>query len=272
MYSRLAALVAAGVLAVTGLATGTAHAETSTGWVAKSPSRILNATTVRLVGGNTSVETSNLGIPVQAGDVVSFRYVLQGGAQCVGGAPRVFVETQGAYTNSWDQNLAAGTQCGTNGLVTFTVPSNGRIGAAGVVYDNSGQGQVLVSDLRVDGRRVSFLGRPLVRVEADVPSVVQPECGEKRGKLVIPSDRGVRYEVRGRTWRAGEYDVRPGVYWVTAHERDGYKLKGDRRWRLVVTPSEPCPTPTPTPTQDPSVTPTSDPTVTPGRSRRTLPS
>src|SRR5690606_21535311 len=93
MYSkRLAATVAAGVLVMSGLATGTANA--STGWVAKNPSRILNANTVRLVGGNTSVETTNLGIPVQAGAVVSFRYQLRGGAQCAGGAPRVFVETQ----------------------------------------------------------------------------------------------------------------------------------------------------------------------------------
>jgi hypothetical protein len=269
MYSkRLAATVAAGVLVMSGLATGTANA--STGWVAKNPSRILNANTVLLVGGNTSVETTNLGIPVQAGAVVSFRYQLRGGAQCAGGAPRVFVETQGVYTNSWDQNLPGGTQCGKGGVVTFTVPGNGRIGAAGVVYDNGGPGQVLVSDLRVNGQRVSFLGRPVVRVKADAPSVVQPECDAKTGKLVIPSDRGVTYKVRTatrdyRTVRAGEYDVRPGVYRVTAHAKPGVRLVGVDRWRLEVEAAEACPTPTPTVTvtEEPTETPTPDPTDTP---------
>jgi hypothetical protein len=271
MYSkRLAATVAAGVLVMSGLVTGTANA--STGWVAKNPSRILNANTVLLVGGNTSVETTNLGIPVQAGAVVSFRYQLRGGAQCAGGAPRVFVETQGVYTNSWDQNLPGGTQCGKDGLVTFTVPDNGRIGAAGVVYDNGGPGQVLVSDLRVNGQRVSFLGRPVVRVKADAPTVVQPECDAKTGKLVIPSDRGVTYKVRTatrdyRTVRAGEYDVRPGVYRVTAHAKPGVRLVGVDRWRLEVEAAEACPTPTPTPTATdeptPDPTPTVEPTVEP---------
>ncbi|TDD54606.1 hypothetical protein E1286_05300 [Nonomuraea terrae] len=249
------------MLVVAGLATS-AHA--ATGWVANSPSKILNSNTVRLVGGNTSVETANLDMFVQAGDVVSFRYVLQGDAKCDGGAPRVYVEAQGVVTNSWDQNLAAGTQCGSNGVVTFKVPANGRIGAAGVVYDNGKPGQVVVSDLRVDGRPVSFLNRPLARVTPDAPKVVQPECGTSRGTLTVPAKHGVTYQVNGEAWRPGEYKVRPGVYRVAAEARDGYRLVGDERWRLTVDKAAACPSPSPTPTEPPvSPSPTTSPTDTP---------
>jgi hypothetical protein len=107
---------------------------------------------------------------------------------------------------------------------------------------------------------------------ADAPSVVQPECDAAKGKLVIPSDRGVTYKVRTatrdyRTVRAGEYDVRPGVYRVTAHAKPGVRLVGVDRWRLEVEAAEACPTPTPTPTATdeptPDPTPTVEPTVEP---------
>lgn len=100
-------------------------------------------------------------------------------------------------------------------------------------------------------------------VRADEPTVVQPECDATRGKLTVPADRGVRYEVNGRTWRAGSYDVRSGVYRVTAHARDGYRLVGDQRWRLTVERAVACPTPTPTPTVTPTVTVSPTPTADP---------
>jgi hypothetical protein len=110
------------------------------------------------------------------------------------------------------------------------------------------------------------------RKEATAPTVVQPECDAAKGKLVIPSDRGVTYKVRTatrdyRTVRAGEYDVRPGVYRVTAHAKPGVRLVGVDRWRLEVEAAEACPTPTPTPTATdeptPDPTPTVEPTVEP---------
>ncbi|HEY9371029.1 hypothetical protein [Streptomyces sp.] len=106
-------------------------------------------------------------------------------------------------------------------------------------------------------------------VHADEPTVVQPECGTTRGKLVIPSDRGVTYRAsrdNGRylTLRAGSYDVRPAVYRVRAYALPGYRLIGDRTWQKTVNEAEPCPTPTPTPTvtvePTPTPTPTPDPT------------
>jgi hypothetical protein len=109
---------------------------------------------------------------------------------------------------------------------------------------------------------------------AESPTVAQPECDTTLGKLTIPSDRGVFYRVsrdgeRSRVVRAGEYNVRPGVYRVTAHAVRGHVLRGDDRWRLVIEAAEACPTPTPTPTvtatptEEPTATPTPDPTLDP---------
>ena len=117
----------------------------------------MTATTATLTigaGGATSVESPNLNVAVQAGDVISFKYVLSGGATCAAGAPRVFVEIGGAFPNSWDQNIGAGTQCGTGGVVTFTAPTNGRIGQAGFVYDNGIAGTVTFSEFKIDGRTI----------------------------------------------------------------------------------------------------------------------
>jgi hypothetical protein len=113
--------------------------------------------TMTLAAGDAdgiSVESPNLNVAVQAGDVISFKYVLSNGAQCAAGSPRMFVEIGGAFPNSWDQNIGAGTQCGTGGVVTFTAPSNGRIGQAGFVYDNSIPGTVTFSELKIDGKTI----------------------------------------------------------------------------------------------------------------------
>ncbi|KAB8186845.1 hypothetical protein FH608_045975 [Nonomuraea phyllanthi] len=97
------------------------------------------------------------------------------------------------------------------------------------------------------------------QVTALAPTVTQPDCGTTRGELVIPAKKGVRYEVRGKAWRAGTFKVRPGSYRVVAVAKDGYVLRGDRRWRLTVDEAKACPTPTATPTVTVSPTPTGDP-------------
>lgn len=124
-------------------------------WVANKDSQIVDANTVKLSDGNTSVETSDLDMPVAAGDVVSFSSDATA-AQCTAGAPRVFVVVDGKNVNSWDSNINAGTQCGKDGVVTFTLPTAGRISAAGVVYDNNVPGTVTVSDLTIDGVAIPF--------------------------------------------------------------------------------------------------------------------
>lgn len=130
---------------------------------ANDASSIVDHTTVELTEQaddenvkGTSVETSNADFPVAAGDTVEFDYTLADGAKCESGAPRVFVTVDGVTVNSWDQNIDEGTQCGTDGHVTFTVPDAGRISDAGVVYDNDVPGTVTVSNLTVDGTMIHF--------------------------------------------------------------------------------------------------------------------
>lgn len=106
----------------------------------------------------TSLETQDLGIPVLAGDTISFHYDLADGAVCGGGAPRMFVEINGTYTNSFDDgagNPRPGRCGGDSRNVEFIVPAAGTIGHAGLVYD-SGNGRATFSDVRVAGQLVNF--------------------------------------------------------------------------------------------------------------------
>lgn len=122
--------------------------------------------TVRLVvdGDNpqvdlgTSVETADLGLSVGDGAQVAFRHTTVDGAGCGGNNVRVFVEVDGTYVNSWDQLQSAGLQCGTDSVVTFTLPDGGTVGHVGVVMDNAPPepGVVEVTDLTVDGVDVLF--------------------------------------------------------------------------------------------------------------------
>jgi hypothetical protein len=112
----------------------------------------------------------------------------------------------------------------------------------------------------ITGKRCS------VKVTADAPTVTSPDCGETRGRLTIPSDRGVTYVAYGkrfRTTKSGAHAVWPGTYKVVAKAKDGYRLYGRTSWTLTVNAPAACPTPTPTPTVSPSPTPTVEPTVTP---------
>ena len=129
-------------------------------WTANGASSFAGYT-VTLVDGTaagTSVEGTGFNHPVQAGDMISFEFSLKDGADCNGGAPRMFVTIDGTTTNSWDQNIDAGEQCGEpTGEVVFTAPGGGTITDVGFVYDNGNPGTVYITDVLVDGLPV-FLG------------------------------------------------------------------------------------------------------------------
>ena len=91
---------------------------------------------------------------MQTGDIISFEYTLLDGAQCVAGAPRMFVIIGGTVTNSFDGNPA---NCGDGTQeVVFTVPAGGTITDVGFVYDNDNPGTVYITDVLVDGLPVFF--------------------------------------------------------------------------------------------------------------------
>ena len=137
----------------------------NTNWVAGQGSTIVDAHTVRLVlaAGNpagTSVEIQNLDLPVQATKTVSFTYKLENGAAYSAGAPRVFIEIGGDLLQHRSTPIPptpAPTTVDGTFTKTWTIPANGRVGAAGIVYDNSSAlGTVTVTNLTISGQLISF--------------------------------------------------------------------------------------------------------------------
>jgi len=131
----------------------------NTNWGANPGSTVVDANTVQLTGPTpTSVEILNLDLPVDATKTIEFTYSLADGATYGGGAPRVFIEVGGEYINT---NDADPNNPGTdNGDGTFTksvvIGKNGRVGAAGVVYDSGNPGTVTVTNLVISGQPISF--------------------------------------------------------------------------------------------------------------------
>lgn len=179
MICGVIALIGAVALTV-GLTAGTASAEEAShypvapwnsldnGATSAVDSSIVDSTTVELVvteegaagpaNLGTSVETTDLGLEVPDGAEITFRHETLDGAGCGTNNVRVFVIIDGVNTNSWDQLQPSGNQCGTDGLVTFTVANGGTIGHAGLVMDNAppDPGTVRIWDLTVDGTLVLF--------------------------------------------------------------------------------------------------------------------
>ena len=133
----------------------------NTNWAAKDGATIVDANTVTVSNAGTpagsSVEIQNLDLPVQALSTVQFTYELADGAVYGGGSPRVFLEINGDFFNTFD---GAPNDAGVaNGDGTFTktvqIPANGRVGAAGVVQD-SGVGSITVTNLVISGHTISF--------------------------------------------------------------------------------------------------------------------
>lgn len=302
MYSRLAATVAAGVLVMSGLATGTANAATDL------------TDTVRIVGNydngnhgywaslayNRTVTIDRTGKDTwsvtlrDAGTFTTLRNAKSPAAGVKLGAP-----VTGNFSGRYDYKVTSASRPSRVEVARFhdfkcnpAVP--GREDCPGMLK-STGQwpalyfpGKATVTEVAwrweyrtcaetwvnsSAGDQGDITGKRCDRrKEATAPTVVQPECDAAKGKLVIPADRGVTYKVRTeardyRTVRAGEYDVRPGSYWVRAYAKPGVKLVGVDRWRLEVEAAEVCPTPTPTPTATdeptPDPTPTDIPTVEP---------
>ena len=133
----------------------------NTNWVANDGAQILDANTVKVQNAGTaagsSVEILNLDLPVQATKTVEFTYELADGATYGGGSPRVFIEVNGSYLNTFDANPEdAGTENADGSFTkTWTIPVNGRVGNAGVVQD-SGVGSITVSNLVISGQPISF--------------------------------------------------------------------------------------------------------------------
>src|SRR5690606_5433770 len=152
MYSRLAATVAAGVLVMSGLATGTANAST--------PHRPTVAVDDS-VCGKVTLSVTTEAPPLH---LLYLRYEVDGRERT---PLRVKPSKDTVKTITFDEDSGVH-------WVRYRLSSANEWSKVGPVKTNC---------------------QP-VRVRADAPSVVQPECDATRGKLTIPSDRGVFYKVR----------------------------------------------------------------------------
>lgn len=130
-------------------------------WDEKDGAHIVNATTVELSNVGTpagaSLEIQNLNLPVQATKEMSFTYKLAAGAAYAAGSPRIFLEINGNFFNTFDGDPSdAGVDNGDGTFTkTVTIPQNGRVGAAGIVVD-SGVGTITVSNVTIDGQVLKF--------------------------------------------------------------------------------------------------------------------
>lgn len=133
----------------------------NTNWEAKAGATILSDRSARLSNVGTpagsSVEIVDLNLPVQSTKRASFTYLLFDGATYSAGSPRLFLEINGTFVNSFDNDPSKpGVDNGDGSFTkTFDIPLNGRIGAAGLVVD-SGLGSVVISNVTIDGRVLDF--------------------------------------------------------------------------------------------------------------------
>lgn len=180
LYKRLAGAVLA--LAIAGLgalmlaspvqATGGEHYPAAgwqvrqiglgeTAWSTATASEVVDATTVALTKPDpttgTSIETTDLGLPVTAETVITVDYTLDGDADTTLGAVRMFY-----YDSADADTLTVGptdsVAADGSGTLSLTVDADATIGTFGLVYDasNATAGTVTFSGLTVGKTAVRF--------------------------------------------------------------------------------------------------------------------
>jgi hypothetical protein len=151
-------VVKVGLVAVLALLSSAAVALAASGWTA-NPGSSYSDGVVTLVndGTGTSYENTNLSVPVEDGDTISFEWRSDDVA-CAGGVPRVFI--QGGAYNTFDADPAGPGACGTDAdndgwfTVTGTISgvTAGPAGYTGIVNDNpADEGTIQVRNLIING-------------------------------------------------------------------------------------------------------------------------
>jgi len=312
MFKRFAAVVAAGVLVVTGLAAGTAHAAAPftdtvriTGnfdngnhgyWARLAYDRTVTidrtghntwsvtlrdaGTFTTLRGAKSPEAGATLGAPVSGTFSGSYAYTVESERRPSDRFVRSAYNFRCNPAGSGDRTADCPSMPkSTSEWPALYFPPGSTFAPGAWRWEYRTECERWVNSSA--GDRGDITGKRCVR--PGTPTAADPACDTQRGKVVIPSERGVTYKVRAdkHPWhvaRAGEYPVRPGVYWVRAEAKDGYRLVGKALWRLTVREAEPCPTPTPTPTDEPPATPTpteepsEEPTETPSEEPSETPS
>jgi hypothetical protein len=131
-------------------------------WNPAAASQIIDAYTVDLTkpAGDigTSIETTNLGVDVEAGDVITVHYELKDGAAVDDGAIRMFY-----YDHPDGDTIHVGptafVAADGSGTLQLQVLADGTIGTFGLTYDatNASAGTVTFSSLKINEELVRFI-------------------------------------------------------------------------------------------------------------------
>lgn len=141
-------------------------------WQLAEAGGIVDATTVELVkpAGDigTSLETTDLGLPVAAGDTITVDYALSGGATPAAGAVRLFYYDRPGADTVVEAPAAFVAADADSGTLEITVAADATVGTLGLVYDasNDTTGTVTFTNLTVAGDPVWFVP-PVVPCEWD---------------------------------------------------------------------------------------------------------
>src|SRR5690606_5087506 len=133
-----------------------------TGFSPATLSQIVDQDTVALTkpagDTGTSIETTDLGLAVTAGDTLTVQVSLVGPASTDAGAVRMFVYDHPGADTLTEAPQAVMAAAG-SGPLTLTVPFTGTIGTMGLVYDasNSSAGTVEFSNLRLNRTPIWFI-------------------------------------------------------------------------------------------------------------------
>lgn len=141
-------------------------------WLPAEAGGIVDATTVELVkpAGDigTSLETTDLGLPVAAGDTITVDYALSGGATPAAGAVRLFYYDYPGADTVVEAPAAFVAADADSGTLEITVAADATVGTLGLVYDasNDTAGTATFTNLTVAGTAVWFVP-PVVPCEWD---------------------------------------------------------------------------------------------------------
>ena len=215
MFSKTAAVTAAGVLAVSGLATGTAHA-TATPPASPTVTATPACGKVTISAGNPT-RHANARLQYQV-DHQPVRTVILAASGVTAVPPILFREDSGVHLVRW--RLWGGPERDWDKPSWNSGPYSD--------FDPRGFGGRWADTIRVESDCRPNWAKPRT------PIVKQPRCRSERGTLVIPAVRGVIYKVNGRPWRPGEHQVQPGPYLITAYAVDGFRLIGGHVWNEFI--------------------------------------
>lgn len=137
-----------------------------TDWSPAEASAIVDPLTVGLTKPDgttgTSIETTNLGLPLAAGQTVSVEYALINGAEPTAGAVRLFIYDSPDADTLAEAPYASVAADAASGVLSIGVGADIEIGTMGLVFDasNASTGTVKFSNLTVGNTTVLFVEPP----------------------------------------------------------------------------------------------------------------